>query len=185
VRPIGEFIEACARVFEDEYCAQHPHPVFLHRPSAQALRPVEDMTKQTFDRGVLDRSPPPAPEENPPPELAALKPELRYSVYVIRGGKGGDAPSSSSITVGSGFDCDVWINDESVSMRHAHVTIRGGEYRLRDNQSTTGTQINDKPLAPGEERPLRSGDEVRLGYVELTFLTAGGFYRLVRRLPVP
>jgi DNA-binding winged helix-turn-helix (wHTH) protein len=57
----------------------------------------------------------------------------------------------------------VWINDESVSRRHARIVVTGEDAILEDLGSKNGTKRNGKPVT----RPtrLQDGDEIKLGEV--------------------
>jgi uncharacterized ubiquitin-like protein YukD len=61
-------------------------------------------------------------------------------------------------------------DDPSVSRRHAQVLRRSGSYVLSDLGSTNGTMINGQALQSGERIPLKHGDRVQFGDVELYFV---------------
>src|SRR5262245_38113296 len=50
------------------------------------------------------------------------------------------------LVVGRGEDCDIVINDQSVSRRHARISPRPGGYNIIDLQSTNGTFVNDRAV---------------------------------------
>ena len=73
-------------------------------------------------------------------------------------------------TVGSGADCDVVLPDGYLSARHAvvrHVRDGEGRFELVDLASTNGSWVNG--VAVDDVAPLRDGDVVRLGRLELKF----------------
>lgn len=73
-------------------------------------------------------------------------------------------PSSGAIALGRDPDCEVTIQSDRVSRRHAEVRPRGrSALAIRDLNSTNGTTVNNQPLAPGREVPLRPGDVALLG----------------------
>lgn len=74
------------------------------------------------------------------------------------------------------------INDSSISKIHAYFEVDGAKHLVWDNDSSAGTQKNDEILEPGRLQPLQSGDRVTFGMIDLTFLPADDFYRLVRQL---
>lgn len=87
------------------------------------------------------------------------------------------------VTVGFSSTCDIVINDPSLSKQHAWFErTANGNWRVWDNDSLAGTQVNDKPLKPGEPKILATGDKLTFGYVEATFLTADAFHRLLKGL---
>ncbi len=71
--------------------------------------------------------------------------------------------------VGRGADCDVVLDDDSVSRRHAELARDDrGVYRLRDLESGNGTFLDGKPI--GKEPALvPEGARLRFGDVELLF----------------
>lgn len=53
--------------------------------------------------------------------------------------------------------------DDAVSRRHARIFRRGGQFWLRDLDSTNGTRHNGHWLPPDTDVPLHGGDLVELG----------------------
>jgi len=78
-----------------------------------------------------------------------------------------DQPST---TAGRHPDSDIFLDDITVSRRHAVFEHRDGAYVLRDVGSLNGTYVNRERV---EEQPLRSGDELQIGRYILTFLLSG------------
>ena len=77
-----------------------------------------------------------------------------------------DAP----VTIGKKKDeAVVVLEDPSVSRLHARINKEGDEFYLEDLNSTNGTYKNGLRLQPYEKRVLESGDEVRVGRVQLLF----------------
>jgi pSer/pThr/pTyr-binding forkhead associated (FHA) protein len=58
------------------------------------------------------------------------------------------------------------IGDPVVSAQHAIVLKVGDSYRLKDLNSTNGTQINGNVVT---EADLKDGDEIRFGSVKAVF----------------
>lgn len=61
------------------------------------------------------------------------------------------------------------IEHETVSRIHCKIELEEGEYYITDLNSTNGTVVNDQILNTNEKRPIRIGDEVRLGLAVYTF----------------
>jgi hypothetical protein len=78
------------------------------------------------------------------------------------------------ITVGRRADSDVTIADISVSRLHAFFKRRpDGGFSLQDVGSTNGTTVNEVSVCTKETGPptdLKSGDDIRFGQIDLTFL---------------
>ena len=50
------------------------------------------------------------------------------------------------VTLGRLSDNTIRIDDASVSSHHAQFTLAGGEYRLKDLNSTNGTRVNGEQI---------------------------------------
>src|SRR6266404_2011078 len=70
------------------------------------------------------------------------------------------ALGSRPLTIGRSNECDIFINDNSVSRRHVCIEFRGDAYYAVDLQSMNGTFVNNV-AAP--ERRLEDGDYLRVG----------------------
>jgi diguanylate cyclase (GGDEF)-like protein len=74
------------------------------------------------------------------------------------------------LVIGRGNDCEIRINDHSVSRRHARVQPGIDGYYAVDLQSTNGTYVNDVPASMCK---LKDGDYLRVGNCIYRFLTGG------------
>src|SRR5215469_6465157 len=76
--------------------------------------------------------------------------------------------------VGRSSQCDLSLDQESVSRHHARITRgkkrgeKGAEYTIMDLGSTNGTYVNDVHVT---ERILRDGDQIKIGRTILKFMT--------------
>src|SRR5262245_53897211 len=80
------------------------------------------------------------------------------------------ALSDAPVVLGRGNDCDIRINDHSVSRRHARIQPGADGYYAADLQSTNGTFVNDVPASMCK---LKDGDYLRVGNCIYRFLTGG------------
>jgi pSer/pThr/pTyr-binding forkhead associated (FHA) protein len=71
-------------------------------------------------------------------------------------------------TAGRHRDSDIFLDDVTVSRRHAEFYRRGDRFSVRDVGSLNGTYVNQERI---EEAPLTGGDEVQVGKFRLVFLT--------------
>jgi two-component system, cell cycle response regulator len=78
--------------------------------------------------------------------------------------------TDASLVIGRGNDCDIRINDHSVSRRHARIQPGAEGYYAVDLQSTNGTYVNDVPASMYR---LRDGDYLRVGNCIYRFLIGG------------
>ena len=73
-------------------------------------------------------------------------------------------------TVGRRTDGDVFLDDITVSRRHAEIRRRDGEWFVVDSGSLNGTYVNGERV---DETKLASGDELQIGKFKLLFFAAG------------
>jgi hypothetical protein len=64
-------------------------------------------------------------------------------------------------------DSDIFLDDVSVSRRHAEFRRENGEYLVVDTGSLNGTYVNRQPV---ESVALANGDEIQMGKFRLVFL---------------
>ncbi|MFD8497803.1 glycogen accumulation regulator GarA [Amycolatopsis sp. NPDC059657] len=68
-------------------------------------------------------------------------------------------------------DSDIFLDDVTVSRRHAEFRREGGEFVVIDVGSLNGTYVNREPV---DQAVLTGGDEVQIGKFRLVFLTGSG-----------
>jgi predicted nucleic acid-binding Zn ribbon protein len=73
--------------------------------------------------------------------------------------------------VGRHPDSDIFLDDVTVSRRHAEFYRQGGRFTVRDVGSLNGTYVNRERI---EEAQLNEGDEVQVGKFRLVFLLGPG-----------
>ena len=76
---------------------------------------------------------------------------------------------SELTTAGRHPDSDIFLDDVTVSRRHAEFYQHRDGFTVRDVGSLNGTYVNRDRI---EEAELRDGDEVQVGKFRLTFLSA-------------
>jgi len=83
-----------------------------------------------------------------------------------------DQPTTSA---GRHPDSDIFLDDVTVSRRHAEFRVDGNDFQVVDVGSLNGTYVNREPV---DSAILANGDEVQIGKFRLVFLTgprpAGG-----------
>ncbi len=70
--------------------------------------------------------------------------------------------------IGRDMECNISINDNMVSSKHALLLFRAGKYSITDQQSTHGTFVNERDIDL-EPCYLQDGDEIRMGKTILKF----------------
>ena len=75
-----------------------------------------------------------------------------------------------STTAGRHPEADIFLDDVTVSRRHAEFRRSEGGYEVVDVGSLNGTYVNREPRNSQE---LTDGDEIQIGKFRLVFITAG------------
>jgi pSer/pThr/pTyr-binding forkhead associated (FHA) protein len=114
-----------------------------------------------------------AETEEPLAEVAAGEalPSGTALLLVKRGPNAGSRflLDSELTTVGRHPDSDIFLDDVTVSRRHAEFYRHPAGFTVRDVGSLNGTYVNRERI---EEAELYDGDEVQVGKFRLTFLGA-------------
>jgi FHA domain/zinc-ribbon domain len=116
-------------------------------------------TTQTFTADDSDDTPAEALEN-----LGVQGPAL-----VVRsgGGRAGEMfPLDGETTVGRSPDCGIFLDDVTVSRKHAILVERDGNFFIEDQGSLNGTFVNRKRV---ESAQLEDGDELQVGKYRLTY----------------
>lgn len=96
---------------------------------------------------------------------------IRGPALVVRsgGGRAGEAFEriGARTLIGRSPDCDIFLDDVTVSRRHAEIVVGPSDVRIRDLGSLNGTFVNRRRI---DESPLEDDDEVQIGKYRLTFL---------------
>ncbi|CAN5518341.1 hypothetical protein BH24ACT26_BH24ACT26_07660 [soil metagenome] len=116
-----------------------------------------------------------------PAELEAdLEDEVHIAPEELEGGRGvlivRRGPNAGSkffldadaTFVGRHPDSDIFLDDITVSRRHAEIRRADESFALHDVGSLNGTYVNRERV---ENAELRSGDEIQIGKFKLVFLS--------------
>ncbi len=107
------------------------------------------------------------------PAVASATGESSVAMLVVRQGpKRGSriALDAETISIGRHPDSDIFLDDITVSRRHAEVKRLDGSFEVSDAGSLNGTYVN-KVLV--ERAVLADGDELQIGKFKLVFLALG------------
>ena len=96
---------------------------------------------------------------------------VKGPALVVRsgGGRAGETfhPGGERTTIGRSPDCEIFLDDVTVSRKHAVLVRRDGAFFVEDLGSLNGTFLNRRRIESGQ---LADGDEVQIGKYRLTFL---------------
>ena len=97
-------------------------------------------------------------------------PATMAMVVVKRGPNAGSKFTLEGGVTGAGRhpDSDIFLDDVTVSRRHAEIVRGDSGYLVKDVGSLNGTYLNRERI---EEAPLRNGDELQIGKFKLVFFS--------------
>jgi len=113
-------------------------------------------------------------EVAPEAAVAVDQPAESYAVLVVhKSPNEGTAYSlvPPLVRVGRAADQEVFLDDITVSRRHAEIRLADGTWRIVDLGSLNGTYVNRAPVT---ECDLVSGDEVQIGKYRFRFMAGAG-----------
>ncbi|MGH2832622.1 MAG: FHA domain-containing protein [Solirubrobacteraceae bacterium] len=117
----------------------------------ERLDELARLSQSSREGGLSSQSPPPGQyltlEEGGQRRLLALEQEITH--------------------IGRGFHCELRLEDQSVSRRHAIIMRRLNSTRILDDRSSNGTYVNGRRI---NEASLTDGDVIVLGRVILGYL---------------
>ena len=133
---------------------------FCARCGAHLVRPDESETTMTF-----------TPEEAED-DGSGLPEGIDGPALIVRsgGGRAGETFSleRDSTTIGRSPDCEIFLDDVTVSRKHSVIVKAGEAFRIDDEGSLNGTFVNKKRVESAE---LEDGDELQIGKYRLTYLS--------------
>lgn len=136
----------------------------LRGPATVHVEGAEEVPYGTYEltgRVEISREAP----EPPPPEALPVD----HALEIVTGGEiGRRVPlRGGRLVAGRHPECDLTLDDPTVSRRHAAFVLRGDEWWVVDLESTNGTQVNGHPV---REQALTPGARVSLGEAAVEFL---------------
>jgi FHA domain/zinc-ribbon domain len=104
-------------------------------------------------------------------ELGELTEGLEGPALVVRsgGGRAGESflPTGERTRIGRSPECEIFLDDVTVSRNHAVLIERDGRFFVEDQGSLNGTFVNRRRIDSVE---LENGDELQIGKYRLTFV---------------
>ncbi len=130
----------------------------------ELLSDSEDLTTSTF---VPDEAPVETEDEF---SLGQLEVPHGAGMLVVKRGPNAGSKfllESELTRAGRHPESDIFLDDITVSRRHAEFRREGDKYLVRDVGSLNGTYLNRERI---DEAVLKSGDEVQIGKFKLIYL---------------
>jgi hypothetical protein len=109
------------------------------------------------------------PEELAEDAPAPLAPRAPALVVRAGGGRAGETFETAGLRtlIGRSPECQVFLDDVTVSRRHAEIIHEDDRYVISDLGSLNGTFVNRRRI---ESVELSADDEVQIGKYRMTFL---------------
>lgn len=132
--------------------------------------PLTDAEHRTLNLPRIDAEP--APPTTPTPGGPVVRDALGEAegLLLIRSGPGEGSTfvlNEHRTTIGRHPDSDLFLDDITVSRRHAEVTRENEGFVVRDTDSLNGTYVNRERV---EQAPLADGDELQIGRFKLVLV---------------
>jgi hypothetical protein len=85
------------------------------------------------------------------------------------GGRAGESfrPAGERTRIGRSPDCEIFLDDVTVSRNHAVLIEQDGGYAIEDQGSLNGTFVNRRRI---DSARLSEGDELQIGKYRMTFI---------------
>jgi hypothetical protein len=159
-----DYLELARSLNRPEFVAKHAGHFLLKRPKHDSELPV---ASSRFDFATVVTA----------VDIDPLAREWQVLPVVKRP----DNPFPERMTVGRAVNCDLVLRVPFVSKVHAHI-LRGadGGFSLHDNRPSRATFHNKRKLEPGETLPLKVGDSIGFGSLEVEFVDAGRLHDVLR-----
>jgi pSer/pThr/pTyr-binding forkhead associated (FHA) protein len=150
---------------DSKFCARCGAPLTV--PGSGGI-PAADQTSTISMAGI-------EPAEEHPDDLADVGVEalpVGSALLVVKRGPNAGSRfllDKDTTTVGRHPESDIFLDDVTVSRRHAEFVREGDGFTVRDVGSLNGTYLNRERI---EGSPLAGGDEVQIGKFRLVYFTS-------------
>jgi hypothetical protein len=130
------------------------------------LSAVSVIRSDLFGRTVRSGDQPGAQEleSPPPPPKRTKRPRGEPRVLVVtQGSQAGQSAALADgvIMIGRGADCQIILDDDYVSTRHARIAASGDQWYVEDLGSTNGTYLGSQRIT--QPTTIGLGAQVRIG----------------------
>ena len=90
-------------------------------------------------------------------------------VFIHRGAQKGSRflVTADGVTIGRSPESSIFLDDVTVSRKHASIKKAGTHFTFKDSGSLNGSYVNNESVT---EKVLTSGDEIHIGKLHLLFI---------------
>jgi len=130
------------------------------------LRSVVGNSPADLIQGLIDQA---SPAERAIIESALASDGNSAMVFIHRGPQKGARflVTSEGATIGRATESAIFLDDVTVSRKHASITKTGNGFTFKDSGSLNGSYVNNESVS---EKILSSGDEIQIGKFHLLFI---------------
>jgi len=130
------------------------------------LRSVVGNSPADLIQGLIEQA---SPAERAIIESALASDGNSAMVFIHRGPQKGARflVTSEGATIGRATESAIFLDDVTVSRKHASLTKTGNGFTFKDSGSLNGSYVNNESVS---EKILSSGDEIQIGKFHLLFI---------------
>ena len=166
------FCTACGRQNPDDarFCSQCGTPLVAVSGDTDAPAEVASDVTATITFGGSEKAEASSDRQLSPIDAAAVDAlPAGHALLVVQRGPGAGNRfllDLDLVTAGRHPESEIFLDDVTVSRRHAEFERRGVDFSVRDVGSLNGTYVNRDRI---DEVMLKDGDEVQIGKYRLVF----------------
>jgi pSer/pThr/pTyr-binding forkhead associated (FHA) protein len=92
-------------------------------------------------------------------------------IFIHRGAQKGARflVTPEGVTIGRSPESSIFLDDVTVSRKHATIVKAGTNFTFKDSGSLNGSYVNNESVT---EKDLHSGDEIQIGKFHLLFISS-------------
>ncbi len=167
------FCTACGQQNPDDakFCSQCGTRLVSPEDPAPAQRPPNEESTATITFGATEKSDTSDRQLSPVDAAAVDALPPGHALLVVQRGPGAGSRfllDTDQVNAGRHPDSDIFLDDVTVSRRHAEFHRSGHDFTVSDVGSLNGTYVNRDRI---DRVQLKDGDEVQIGKYRLVFFS--------------